>query len=635
MALLAEINDGRSYADVGSGANIRPVPGMLPQQQRLALPLDGGLHDLRHGGSMPKRLRETFDRTRITKTPPAIVHSRFTEPTTSRPKQVTEKQIIAGHTLFVVSQEPPAPQFTTREGSRLLVPEGSPRLFAAEAREKIRAFVDKKEEPLSLESADIQDMLNGVGKFKKYNVHEQINDDFDGNGAYGLGEGKFRVPNHDRYPFLFPHDLYFMAKADQGTQEGRELTESALDKISTFYEKHRIIPNYTAQSALIASARPLFLPTVWEWYQAHPEKDTPEIKEKLLHYVEVGASEHDNVWNNKTDKTGQIGTKHHVVAGYGWLRSYGDRDAGDNYQASRESGWDRSHTRFGGQERDYLAQDLQPMLAKGKQIVADAMGVLAVEEIAGRTRTDWAYDAAENRLDIQNHHFDAATGNSLDVNYRTGERSNIETIASAWMLWGDVATGEQALSIMGNLMRLDSGHGLMVTHPDDLPKIVSDEALITAGVHATVRPAVHALQKEANWDAKIWPNELMIVTEGSLNYIRKRGGHDHGLSSADRLALTRFNIKLVQDEIRTQAAIFKENNGKFAEKWRPDGKDDNGHYTYEPQANGLGWSAALAELNVKRYLPELRYWEGVFEAELAANVPEPRAGSVQVYPSMA
>ena len=76
------------------------------------------------------------------------------------------------------------------------------------------------------------------------------------------------------------------------------------------------------------------------------------------------------------------------------------------------------------------------------------------------------------------------------------------------------------------------------------------------------------------------------------------------ISVSDRLAITRFMISTVQNNLHAQIKNYLA-TGKFAEKLTEDGREDTGVYNYEHQASGLGWSAAHAKLNAEVYLPIL------------------------------
>ena len=503
-------------------------------------------------------------------------------------------------------EQPITPKTEEEHNIKQDTPEAAQGFSASQAKELLRDYANRKEKRLDIEhDPDIQDLIEGVERFKKYNVHEQIHDDPQETGAIGLGPGYFRVPNHDRYPFLFLHDFYFMSKGDKDTKEGRELIESGLDKLVFLYDQYKMFPNFSGFSALNASARPLFIPTVMEWYKSHPEKDSKEVKEKFKNYMNVGADEHDNIWNNHDDLKKSIGTNHHMVAGYRWLRRAGDKDIGEQYNASREIGWDESHGRFGGSEDAVFPICMNAILVKNKMLLAEAAKILDTETLGGRTAEEWMQQASEMNADINELFYDPDRGTFFDYDFEDMKQRQELTLASAWTLYSDTATGEQALSVIGNLLHLDSGNGLTVTAMKDHQKDPSDDELKNAGLHPKTFKAIHRLNKPANWDGNVWPPELIATTEGMLNYIRFRKEGDKGLNPKDRLAITRFAISQIHNQLRVQMKIFKEKNGKFPEKWRADGTDDNGHYHYEPQENGIGWSATLAELNVKVFLPEL------------------------------
>src|SRR5205085_15569 len=101
------------------------------------------------------------------------------------------------------------------------------------------------------------------------------------------------------------------------------------------------------------------------------------------------------------------------------------------------------------------------------------------------------------------------------------------------------ATGEQAMGVVGNLARLDKGHGLLVTAPEDLQKEISDEQFDQIGLEPRYRKAIRKLTDSGNWDANAWPPTLITMKEGLLKYIKSE---DKGLSQEDKYLLTRFAV---------------------------------------------------------------------------------------------
>ncbi len=323
------------------------------------------------------------------------------------------------------------------------------RLSAEQATAKLYSYIDKPQARYDLKQDwSIQVLKDGIKDFTGYNKHRQPENDYSeaGNGAIGFGDDKeYRVPNHNRYPLLFPHDTRVMSLPDAFTPEGRELTESALDKMVHLYSEYGIIPNYNAQSGLNVPARPVFLSTAFEWYMTHPEKDSKHVKAKFKDYMIVGAAEHEHIWNNQRDLTGAMGTSHAMVPGYTWLRKAGDMDTGNNaYNASRVIGWDESTTRFGGREDMYLPVCINAQLYRNKLILAFASEELGMP-LRGRDAEGWRQTAKEMREEMYAQQFDPARGIHVDRDFEYNERSPIVTLASAWTLLAGLPIGKEAL----------------------------------------------------------------------------------------------------------------------------------------------------------------------------------------------
>ena len=476
-------------------------------------------------------------------------------------------------------------------------------------------------------NSDIRDILAGVERFKQYNIHEQIDDD-PVTDAIGLGPGEYRVPNKDRFPYPFPHDAYYMAKGDRNTEYGRKLVETFLDKQVQLYKRFKIMPNFGAYGSLNTGSPEFFIPMAMEWYDSHPGKETDEIKDKLKIYMEVGADEHDTVWNNPRDLTGAIGSYHHMVPGYKYLRRVGDRDAGYATNAGREWVWDFSSVRGAGSEDALLPICVNTILASNKETFGRAAEILGMETLGGRTPQEWRSESAEMKQEINTFLYNPETKNYHDRDYKDNILREESTLAAVWALWGEVASGEQAMDVIRNLERLDHGHGLVVTAPEDFAPEIPDEAFLKLGIPKRYIKAIQRQLDPANWDGNVWPPPLITMKEGILKYVRST---DKGLSPADKLVMTRFAIRQTENEIKTQMNIRNTTNGKFSEKWKADGTDDNGHFHYEPQQNGLGWSATLAELNVTQFLPELYSLEDELEMLIAA---EQQPVSVPIFESV-
>lgn len=482
---------------------------------------------------------------------------------------------------------------------------GRHHLSAEQAIAKLYSYLDKPQPRYDLEHDwSVKILRDGIQGFKIYNTHRQPGNDYSeaGNGAIGLGDNRpFRVPNHNRYPLLFPHDTRVMSLPDEFTPQGRELTESALDKMVHLYNEYGIIPNYNAQSGLNVPARPVFLSTAYEWYITHPEKADQRVKDKFRDYMVVGAAEHDRIWNNQRDFTGAMGTSHAMVPGYQWLRKAGDMDTGNNgYNSSRVIGWDESTTRFGGREDAYLPVCLNAQLYRNKLILAFAAEELGMP-LRGRDAEGWKQAAKEMGEEMYAQQFDPARGIHVDRDFEYNERSQIVTLASAWTLFAGLPTGKDALSTIGQLTYLDNGNGLLTTHPSDAVGSVSADRLRAAGADERTIKKNLQFHQSRNWDERIWPIEETAANEGLINYILS---NDKGLSIQERLAANRFAQKIVHDQLQHQVDQFLK-TGKFGEKYLANGEIDHGAHQYEPQEDGLGATTALAELNIELFLPVL------------------------------
>jgi len=487
------------------------------------------------------------------------------------------------------------------------------RLTSDQAISLLRSFSEKRQPRIDLERDErIAKMLGGANAFLDTLVQEAPDSDFHHKGNIRLAEGTIIAPNHDRYEgLLFPHDLYFMSKAFRDTPNGRAAVESSLDNIANVYDEYGIIPQYTALSGMNAPARPVYISTAWEWFITHPERNSEIIQAKFARYMEIGAQEHVNIWNNPADRTASgIGNNHTMVPGFEWLRLAAEKDSGDNYQRVRTIGTDKFGSRFGYNEDVTFPLDLELILLRSKAILSQASDMLG-RDFGGRSSQQWADDTVAMADELIRTHRDPESGTLFDFNTATEERNKVETIAQGWGLWAGLFTGDDALSIIGHLPYLESGYGLLTMNVNDLIKPLSPDDLGTSPIDPRLHRAVLGLHARQNWDAKIFSPEVMATTEGVIDNYILLGNKD--ISVSDRLATTRLMISTVQNNLHAQIDNFLK-TGKFPEKLTEHGTEDTGEYQYEHQQGGLGWSAAHAKLNAEVYLPILYRAEDALQA---------------------
>lgn len=126
-------------------------------------------------------------------------------------------------------------------------------------------------------------------------------------------------------------------------------------------------------------------------------------------------------------------------------------------RAERESGWDMTD-RYGYHCTDFNPVDLNSFLYKYEKDLAVMYREVEGPESANAKKWD---DKAAQRKDLINKYcWNEEKGMFVDYNFKEGEKSGYESLATFAPLWAGVADQHQADKVMANLDKFEMNHGL-------------------------------------------------------------------------------------------------------------------------------------------------------------------------------
>jgi alpha,alpha-trehalase len=265
------------------------------------------------------------------------------------------------------------------------------------------------------------------------------------------------VPSEDFvFDEMYYWDSFFIAKGLLATGRN-ELAEGILDNLCYLYKRFHIIPN-ASRFYLTARSQPPFLTSyIFDIYEAN-DKSIEWLKEKIY----IAEQEYRNVWTANIQPN--IRNVHNGLSRYYDINSLHDL-------AEAESGWDMT-TRFEGQALNYIPIDLNCLLYKYEVDIARAYELFGEID----TRDVWLEKSKIRASQVSLELWDPKKGFFFDLNYGTGEHSEVMSLASYYALWCGLATTDQAEDLADSLDVFIKDGGLTTTTNDqsdddrDIPK---------------------------------------------------------------------------------------------------------------------------------------------------------------------
>lgn len=419
---------------------------------------------------------------------------------------------------------------------------------AKKIQRRIKTIVSYKSAS-ELTLADVQPALNYIDsyweKLRRYHPKDEGN-------LIGLPQ-PFLVPSFEAghefdYNELYYWDSYFMIQSFLN-EENKELVLGILDNLIYLFERFKIIPN-ASRLYLTSRSQPPFLTSfIWDIYDAFG-MDEKWLRAKM----KVAEEEYNTVW---------MGTqKPNARQVYDGLSRYYDF----NYLhdiAETESGWDMT-TRFNRKALDYLPIDLNALLYKYEMDFARYYELIKKKSTAEK----WKHKAQKRKRKINLLMWNKVKGQYYDYNYIKKRRSAVDSLATYYPMWTNMASKEQARRLVKSLKRYEHDGGLATTDTPQLTKFVP-------GV--TMTPTQWAYPNG-------WAPLHYIVVCGLENY----GYHD----DARRIAIK---------WLKTNLDWFNK-HGVFLEKYNvvdPKNPPEKGLY---PSQTGFGWTNSVFTCFANKYL---------------------------------
>ena len=137
-------------------------------------------------------------------------------------------------------------------------------------------------------------------------------------------------------------------------------------------------------------------------------------------------------------------------------------------RAERESGWDMT-ARYGYKCADFNPVDLNCFLYKYETDLAKMHR--EVEGPDSAKAKEWDQKAQDRKDLINKYCWNEEKGMYVDYNFKTGEQSDFESLATFAPLWAGVADDHQAAKVMGNLDKFEMEHGLATTSEESASRM--------------------------------------------------------------------------------------------------------------------------------------------------------------------
>lgn len=254
---------------------------------------------------------------------------------------------------------------------------------------------------------------------------------------------------------MYYWDSYFIAKGLLATGHD-ELAEGMLENLLYLYKRFHIIPNGSRFYMTGRSQPPILTSFIFDIYEKMDKSE--DWLKKRMHITE---QEYENVWTASSHPN--------IRNVYRGLSRYYDI----NYLhdlSEAESGWDMT-TRFNGKCLDYIPIDLNCLLYKYESDFARAYAIFGDSERSEIWRQRASIRATTVTLELWN----SQKGFFFDLNYQTGEQSEVWSLATFYSLWSGLASKIQAEKIVDNLNVLLAAGGLCATDKTNDPREFSKQ----------------------------------------------------------------------------------------------------------------------------------------------------------------
>ena len=245
----------------------------------------------------------------------------------------------------------------------------------------------------------------------------------------------------------FYWDTYFTNQAL--IKSGRkELAKGMVDNLLHLQEKLGYIPNSNNRVHLGRSQPPLLSSMVMDIYEVYKNKTWLKRAYFLI------KQEYSNVWTSSS-------YPHERMTSSGLSRYYSESKT--HQGAEEESGWDYT-TRFDSRALDYLPVDLNAFLYFYEKNLSGIASELGLEQES----IDWAMRSDERMRKMNEIMWDEKEGMYFDYDYVNQQKSSVESLATFVPVYCGLTTNEQTKSIVMNLSKFETPHGLTTSNKNDV-----------------------------------------------------------------------------------------------------------------------------------------------------------------------
>lgn len=357
-----------------------------------------------------------------------------------------------------------------------------------------------------------------------------------------------------RFDEIYYWDSYFTIL---GLKESgyNKLTKDMVENFMYMVDKFGFIPNGNRIYYLTRSQPPFLTQMIDEI--APSEKELSENNESRLWLEKAyntAVKEYTNNWMKSP----------YYVSGYGLNRYYDSKNikriesyGTDNQEtinskeffqherSEAESGWDFSD-RFDNRCSDFLAVDLNSILYKNEKTFEKWAKMLGKNEESQK----WAKLAEKRKRNMYKYLWNENIEFFSDFDIKNRKKSDYKSLASAFPLWAELATYEQANKVRNILVRDFEFNGGLVT-------------------------SLKAPNIDKQWN---YPNGW-----APLEYISIKGLENYGFLKDVR--------RITKKWMDLNTKIYKE-KGKFIEKYNVVENNDETGGTY-PLQDGFGWTNGI------------------------------------------
>ncbi len=252
---------------------------------------------------------------------------------------------------------------------------------------------------------------------------------------------------------MYYWDSFFIAQALLDTNR-KDQASDMLENLLYLAKRFDIIPNGNRYYFTGRSQPPFLTTYILDVYEK--TGDLAWLRESMV----VAEYEYNRVWMGAEQPNWR-----NIFHG---LSRYYDINVVDAL-AEAESGWDMT-TRFGDKCLCYIPIDLNSLLYKYEVDFAIA------SELAGdfKGAKDWRKKAKERKNNVDKYLWDDNKKFYFDYNFKTGNKSEVWSLAAYYALWSGIASPEQAKYLVNHLDKFTCDGGLSTTEKVAEKQIVAN-----------------------------------------------------------------------------------------------------------------------------------------------------------------